>query len=105
MKKKCDQEQLRDVENSVAQSFAEENNLIFFETSAKNDVNVNEIFVTIARKVPLQKPRQQDDIFNFDSNPNFNDNNQTGGGRRKHSKQTAGGNNPAGAPGGGCGCG
>ena len=35
-----------------AQTYAEENGLIFLETSAKNAENVDEIFFEIARKLP-----------------------------------------------------
>jgi len=89
----------------MAQSFAEENNLIFYETSAKNDINVNEVFVALARKVPLQRPRtENDDIFNFNeansSNNNYNNSNnsQRKGNRSQNNKNMGGGG------GGGCGC-
>ena len=40
------------VEYEEAASYAEENGLLFMETSAKNANNVNEIFLAIARKLP-----------------------------------------------------
>ncbi|CAF4267711.1 unnamed protein product, partial [Rotaria sordida] len=40
----------RQVEVADAQTYAEENGLIFMETSAKTSMNVNDIFMAIARK-------------------------------------------------------
>lgn len=42
----------RMVEYEEANNYAEENSLLFLETSAKNANNVNEIFLAIARKLP-----------------------------------------------------
>lgn len=42
----------RAVEYEEANAYAEENGLLFMETSAKNANNVNEIFLAIARKLP-----------------------------------------------------
>lgn len=42
------------VEYEEAQGYAEENGLLFMETSAKNANNVNEIFLAIARKLPRE---------------------------------------------------
>ena len=42
----------RMVEYEEATAYAEENGLLFMETSAKNANNVNEIFLAIARKLP-----------------------------------------------------
>lgn len=42
----------RMVEYEEAGAYAEENGLLFLETSAKNANNVNEIFLAIARKLP-----------------------------------------------------
>ncbi|CAF0916005.1 unnamed protein product [Rotaria sordida] len=42
----------RQVEVADAQTYAEENGLIFMETSAKTSMNVNDIFMAIARKLP-----------------------------------------------------
>lgn len=42
----------RMVEYEEANNYAEENSLLFMETSAKNANNVNEIFLAIARKLP-----------------------------------------------------
>ena len=42
----------RTVEYEEANAYAEENGLLFLETSAKNANNVNEIFLAIARRLP-----------------------------------------------------
>ena len=47
------------MEYEEAAAYAEENGLLFMETSAKNANNVNEIFLAIARKLP----RDQVSIF------------------------------------------
>ncbi len=44
----------RAVEYEEAQAYAEENGLLFMETSAKNANNVNEIFLAIANKLPRE---------------------------------------------------
>jgi Ras-related protein Rab-5C len=49
---KSDLGQKRLVEYEEANAYAEENGLLFMETSAKNANNVNEIFLAIARKLP-----------------------------------------------------
>jgi GTPase SAR1 family protein len=43
------------VEPDEARAYAEENNIMFMETSAKTASNVNELFVQIARKLPKQQ--------------------------------------------------
>lgn len=42
----------RMVEYEEANAYADENGLLFMETSAKNANNVNEIFLAIARRLP-----------------------------------------------------
>lgn len=49
---KADLAAKRQVETTEAQTYADENGLIFMETSAKTAVNVNDIFMAIARKLP-----------------------------------------------------
>ncbi|KAJ1451194.1 ras family-domain-containing protein [Pelagophyceae sp. CCMP2097] len=53
---KCDYESARQVSIEEGQKLAEEYNVRFFETSAKNDVNVTECFTTIAREVKARIP-------------------------------------------------
>ncbi len=49
----------RTVEESEAKEYANELDLLYFETSAKENVNVEELFNTIAEKIPKQtQPRQ-----------------------------------------------
>lgn len=49
---KADLSAKRQVEVSEAQAYADENGLIFLETSAKTALNVNDIFMAIAKKLP-----------------------------------------------------
>ena len=49
---KVDLDSKRAVSAETAQSYAEENGLLFMETSAKTAANVNELFVAIAKKLP-----------------------------------------------------
>lgn len=53
---KTDLENLRAVQYDEGKIFADENNLLFMETSAKAAVNVAEIFTAIAKKLPKTDP-------------------------------------------------
>jgi small GTP-binding protein len=52
---KSDLASKRKVDPDEAKQYAEENNIMFMETSAKTAANVNELFVQIARKLPKQQ--------------------------------------------------
>ncbi|MEE6521917.1 hypothetical protein FKM82_020275, partial [Ascaphus truei] len=49
---KFDLAEKRMVEYEEAQSYAEDTGLLFMETSAKTAMNVNELFLAIAKKMP-----------------------------------------------------
>jgi small GTP-binding protein len=53
---KADLTNKRAVEFEEAQAYAEEQGLLFLETSAKNGVNVNDLFLAIAKKLPKTDP-------------------------------------------------
>ncbi|CAM9290877.1 unnamed protein product [Lampetra planeri] len=48
---KADLEAKRDLETEDAKTYAKENRLMFFETSAKTGNNVEEVFLTLAKKL------------------------------------------------------
>lgn len=52
---KTDLASRRAVSTEEAQKYAEEENLLFLETSAKDSHNVSELFTMIARKLPLEQ--------------------------------------------------
>lgn len=55
---KADLGNKRMVEYDEAQAYAEENGLLFMETSAKTAMNVNELFLAIAKKLPKNTDAQ-----------------------------------------------
>ena len=48
---KCDLNEKREVEKELGEHFAKKNNINFYETSAKNGINVNEVFQILAKEV------------------------------------------------------
>ncbi|XP_065833864.1 ras-related protein Rab-5C-like [Oscarella lobularis] len=55
---KADLSNKRMVDYEEAQAYADDNGLLFMETSAKTAMNVNEIFLAIAKKLPKSDPSQ-----------------------------------------------
>ncbi|XP_061771453.1 RAB5A, member RAS oncogene family, b isoform X1 [Nerophis ophidion] len=53
---KADLANKRALDFQDAQSYADDNSLLFMETSAKTSMNVNEIFMAIAKKLPKNEP-------------------------------------------------
>ncbi|GBG28366.1 Ras-related protein Rab-5A [Hondaea fermentalgiana] len=60
---KVDNEEQRQVPKEEVQEYANENGIVFFETSAKTAQNVRELFVEIANKLP--KTEQADEASAF----------------------------------------
>ncbi|KAG7325367.1 hypothetical protein KOW79_011683 [Hemibagrus wyckioides] len=54
---KADLTNKRAVDFQEAQAYADDNGLLFMETSAKTAMNVNEIFMAIAKKLPKNEPQ------------------------------------------------
>lgn len=54
---KADLASRRAVDFEEAQAYAEDNGLLFMETSAKTAQNVNEMFLAIAKKLPKSEPQ------------------------------------------------
>ncbi len=59
------------VRAQMARAYAEDNNIMFLETSAKTAHNVNELFVAIARKLPKgpaggAQPKQESVVLDPD---------------------------------------
>lgn len=75
---KNDLEASRAISYEEGQALAEEKGLLFMETSAKTSVNVNEIFLAIAKKLPKVAPNttganKQSGVI-LDRNPTTNNN-------------------------------
>ncbi len=60
---KCDQESKRRVETEEAAQYAKENDIIFMETSAKENINVRNLFLEIAKKLPTAPTAQEKETF------------------------------------------
>jgi GTPase SAR1 family protein len=56
---KADLASKRAIEHDDAAQYAEDNALLFMETSAKTAMNVNEIFLAIAKKLPKGNDRAE----------------------------------------------
>ena len=60
---KLDLANKRAVENNEAKMFADENNLLFMETSAKTAINVVEVFTAIATRLPKSDGAQETNVI------------------------------------------
>merc|ERR1712146_135119 len=56
---KSDLKHLREVETSTAQRYAEGLDVLFLETSAKDDLNVGDLFLQICQRLPEAEPQAQ----------------------------------------------
>jgi small GTP-binding protein len=70
---KVDRENEREVKTEDAKNYADNNNLYFTETSAKTNVNIRELFLAIARKLPKESNEPDNKPFlledeDFDQN-------------------------------------
>ena len=77
---KCDLEEKRQVSKEEGKKVAEENNMIFFETSAKDNINIDETFLKSAQKI-LENIKnkvydEEEDLITYKQNYNtkLNDN-------------------------------
>merc|ERR1712128_57565 len=59
---KADLAQQRTVDNEEAESYAKENNLLYMETSAKTALNVNDLFLQIAKLLPKNDQKENGNI-------------------------------------------
>eukprot|EP00474_Spongospora_subterranea_P009236 CRZ09694.1 hypothetical protein [Spongospora subterranea] len=55
---KSDLEQSRQVPTAVAETYAKDYGIIFFETSAKTGKNIDSVFKDLARKLPKEQPAE-----------------------------------------------
>ena len=69
---KADLAAKRQVEVTEAEAYAEGNGLIFMETSAKTAVNVNDIFMAIAKKLPKTQDNNGSGPRNGEENGSVN---------------------------------
>ena len=69
---KCDLNNVRKVSFENAQLFAKENNLFYIETSAKNNINIIELFNIIADKILEYNNKNNENDGNIDINNNSN---------------------------------
>lgn len=60
---KADLEARRKVEFEEAHQYAEDNDILHMETSAKTAVNVKDLFVAIAKRLPKNPPQPEREAF------------------------------------------
>ena len=56
---KCDLNHSRDISTEEAQKYADQNGLIYLETSAKENINIHKIFETISEKIQINENKDQ----------------------------------------------
>lgn len=72
---KVDLSPQRQVSTEEGENFAKEKGFLFFETSAKNSVNIKEIFKAIAQEVPYRQQPNQPGVIVEPEEPSSNGNN------------------------------
>lgn len=60
---KADLESRRKVEFDEAHQYAEDNDILHMETSAKTATNVKDLFIAIAQRLPKNPPQPERDAF------------------------------------------
>jgi small GTP-binding protein len=69
---KVDREKEREVTTDEVQQYAEEQEILFMETSAKKGINVKELFEEIAKKIPQEEHDEMhcDSVFKLEKKSN-----------------------------------
>jgi small GTP-binding protein len=63
---KVDRQDEREVSSDDAKQYADDNNIaIFIETSAKSNLNIRELFIAVAKKLPKESPDEQNHGSSF----------------------------------------
>jgi len=69
---KVDREEHREVSRADAEKFAKDNGIFYMETSAKENINVKELFMELARRVPKESPKVDDAVWMDEAEPQEN---------------------------------
>jgi len=77
----------RKIETEEAQTYSDENGILFMETSAKTAANVNELFVAIAKKLPKTQSPNRPNSTKLSIQPTENDT-SAGSGAKKNGTPT-----------------
>ena len=64
---KCDASDRREITTETGKQFAQQNNMTFFETSAMESININDVFINIANQI-LKNSSDADEKNNRDLN-------------------------------------
>jgi len=76
---KSDLAERRKVSQEIAQNYANENGILWMETSAKTSDNVTELFVAIAKKLPKTPPRPVSTRVEVDNKVDLRESEKKGG--------------------------